>query len=213
MAIATNDAVISEALWKAEGNQIWIKRAILVVFGVLLMAVCAKIKFFLPNNPAVPVNLGTLAVLGIGAAYGPRLGVITVLAYMVVGLLGFNIFANSSAENYGWAYMSGGTGGYLVGYVLAALALGFFARLGWDRNVFLMAVAMLVGNALIYVPGIAWLYVLVDGGWFDAAKFSTPWAQTITWGFMPFLIGDVLKLAIAAIALPVAWKLIGNART
>lgn len=211
MAITTNDAVISEAIWQAEGNQLWIKRAILVVVGVLVLAACAKIRLMIPPSP-VPVNLGTFAVLTLGAAYGPRLGMVTVLAYMLVGLLGFDVFANSSAANNGWAYMSGATGGYLVGFVLATLALGAFSRLGWDRSVPLTALAMVIGNVIIYALGLAWLYVLVDGGMFDAAAYSSPATQTLAWGFIPFWIGDVMKIVFAAILLPTLWKAIGAAR-
>ena len=105
----------------------------------------------------MPITLGTFAVLTIGAAYGPRLGLATILGWMLVGALGFDVFAGSSAEKHGLAYMMGATGGYLVGYVLATLALGFAARRGWDRSVGGMAAALLVGNVLIYVPGLLWL--------------------------------------------------------
>ncbi|MEM9715664.1 MAG: biotin transporter BioY [Pseudomonadota bacterium] len=214
MAIAANDAVITEAVWSAEGDQVWIKRVALVILGVLAIAICAKIKLPIPPSP-VPVNLGTLAVLTIGAAYGPRLGFVTIIAYMLVGLLGFNVFANSTAENYGWAYMSGGTGGYLVGYVLATAALGAFARFGWDRNVVLMGVAMFVGNVIIYAFGVAWLYYLVAGGSlpFLSEQFATMWQQTLAWGFWPFLIGDAMKIVLAAVMFPLLWKAIGSART
>jgi len=95
----------------------------------------------------------------------------------------------------------GGTGGYLVGYALSTVALGYFARIGWDRNVLLMAVAMLIGNALIYVPGLLWLGQLYG------------WDQPILqWGLTPFLVGDALKLVLAALLVPAAWKMLGNLR-
>ncbi|MEO0342164.1 MAG: biotin transporter BioY [Pseudomonadota bacterium] len=212
MAITTNDAVIAEAVWDADGAGLWAKRIILVILGVMALALCAKVKFPLPPSP-VPINLGTFAVLTLGAAYGPRLGLATILTYMLVGFLGFDVFTNSSASNNGWAYMIGGTGGYLGGFVLATVALGVFARMGWDRNVGLMAIAMLVGNIVIYALGVAWLYTMVDAGLFDATKFSSVWQQTLAWGFTPFLIGDVIKIIAAAILLPVLWKIIGAART
>jgi len=199
--LATHDRVLSEAIWNTEGSQLWIKRAVLVVLGVMVLALAAKTKFPIPPSP-VPVTMGTLAVLTIGAAYGPRLGLMTLLAYMFVGALGFDVFASSTAEKNGLVYMMGGTGGYLVGYVLAGAALGYFARKGWDRSVLLMALAMLIGNALIYVPGLLWLN-----------QFAESWAQTFAWGITPFLIGDAMKLALAALLVPGLWKLIGNART
>ena len=177
-----------------------IKQAVLVAFGVLLLAVAAKINVPVWPSP-VPVTLGTFAVLTIGAAYGARLGLVTIIAYLLIGALGYDIFAGSSAEKAGLTYMMGGTGGYLLGYVLATLCLGALAERGWDRSVVWMALAMLIGNALIYVPGLLWLGTLY--GW------DKP---ILAWGLTPFLIGDLLKLVIAALILPMVWKLVGDAR-
>ncbi len=200
MAIAMTDRVLSEEFWPAEGRALMAKRVILVVLGIAALALAAKIKILLWPSP-VPVNLGTFAVLTIGAAYGPRLGLTTILGYMVIGALGFDVFANSGAEANGLTYMMGGTGGYLVGYVLATLALGYAARMGWDRKVWQMAGAMLVGNALIYIPGILWLVQLYT------------WEKPIlAWGLTPFLIGDAMKLVLAALIVPGVWKLVGRAR-
>ncbi|MEM7441094.1 MAG: biotin transporter BioY [Pseudomonadota bacterium] len=179
---------------------LWAKRAALVIFGILALTLAAKAKVAVPPSP-VPVNLGTFAVLGIGAAYGPRLGMATIAGYMLIGALGFDVFANSSADKNGIAYMLGGSGGYLLGYVLAALTLGLLAARGWDRSVVWMALAMFVGNAMIYVPGLLWL----NG-------FADSWAQTLSWGLAPFLIGDALKLALAAVLLPTLWRFVGSAR-
>ncbi len=200
MALALNDRVLTETFGPSEGAALRMKQAIMVFIGIAALAITAKIQVFIPGNP-VPITLTTLGVLTIGAAYGARLGAITILGYLAIGAMGFDVFAGSSAEKAGLVYMMGGTGGYLVGYVLAALALGFAARKGWDRNVILMAVAMFVGNALIYIPGLLWLH-----------QFSSGWDQTFAWGITPFLIGDALKLGLAALLVPALWKLIGNAR-
>jgi len=198
MALAMTDKVLTEAFGANEGAARRVKQAVLVVLGIAALAIAAKIK--VPMWP-VPVTMGTFAVLTIGAAYGPRLGLTTILGYMAVGALGFDVFAGSSAEKAGLEYMMGGTGGYLLGYVLATLALGFAARRGMDRSVPGMALAMLVGNALIYVPGLLWLGQLY--GW------DKP---ILEWGFTPFVIGDALKLVLAALVVPGAWKLVGRAR-
>ena len=182
------------------------REALLVAVGVATLAVAAQVKVPVPPSP-VDVSLGTLAVLTLGAAYGPRLGLTTILAYMVLGALGADVFQNSSPELSGIGYMMGTTGGYLVGYVLAILALGAAARAGWDRSVARTALAMLLGNALIYVPGVAWLYVLIERGLFDPAKYASPWDQALAWGLTPYLVGDALKLALAALLLPGAWAL------
>ena len=191
--------VLTETLGPTEGTALRLKQAALVIVGIALLAVFAKIK--IPMWP-VPITMGTFAVLTIGAAYGPRLGLTTILGYMIVGALGFDVFANSSAEKFGLDYMMGGTGGYLVGYVLATLALGYAATRGWDRTVGGMAAALLVGNALIYIPGLLWLGQLY--GW------DKP---ILEWGLTPFLIGDALKLALAALLIPAVWKFVGDARS
>jgi biotin transport system substrate-specific component len=210
MADAASREVLSEAVWPAAGAGLWLRRAVLVAAGVVALAVAARIAVPVWPSP-VPITLGTFAVLTIGAAYGPRLGAATVLAYLLVGALGFDVFAGSSATR-GIAYMLGGTGGYLLGYLLAALALGFAARRGWDRSVPGMALAMLAGNALIYVPGLLWLHHLVAGGLFDPAAYASPWQQTLAWGLTPYLVGDALKLALAALVVPGLWRLVGSAR-
>ena len=212
MAVTMNDKVLAEAFGPSEGTALRIKQAILVVVGIAVLAIAAKIKVPVPNSP-VPIGMGTFAVLTIGAGYGPRLGLTTILGYMIVGALGFDVFTSSTAELNGLTYMAGSTGGFLVGFVLATLALGYFARLGWDRSVPMMAVAMLIGSALLYVPGLLWLASWIEaGGMFDAAKFGTLTQQTLAWGMLPFLIGDLIKLALAALLLPAIWKLVGKAR-
>lgn len=198
MGLSIDNKVLSEVLGADEGFQEKAKQVLMVLVGIMVLAVAAKIR--IPMWP-VPITMGTFAVLSIGAAYGPRLGLATILGYMIVGALGFDVFAGSSAETFGLEYMMGGTGGYLVGYVLATLALGLLARRGWDRSVMWMALAMLIGNALIYVPGLAWLGQLY--GW------DKP---ILAWGLTPFLLGDALKLMLAAAVLPLAWKLVGRAR-
>lgn len=198
MALALTNKVLVEAVAPREGTRLLLKQAALVVLGIAVLVVSAKIK--VPMWP-VPITMGTFAVLTLGAAYGARLGFVTILGYMIIGALGFDVFAGSSAEAYGLSYMMGGTGGYLLGYVMATLALGWFARAGWDRSAGKMGLAMLAGNVIIYVPGLIWLGMLY--GW------DKPILQ---WGLTPFLIGDVLKLALAAAILPALWKLVGRAR-
>jgi biotin transport system substrate-specific component len=198
MTTTTRNRVLAEAILPLTGQAMRVKQIILVIAGIAALALAAKIK--IPMFP-VPMTMGTFAVLSIGAAYGMRLGLATIIGYMLIGALGFDVFAGSSAETFGMIYMMGGTGGYLVGYVLAILALGYAARLGWDRSIGKMALAMGLGNVLIYVPGLVWLAVLYGT---DAPIF--------TWGLTPFLLGDLVKLALAALLLPAVWGLVGAAR-
>jgi biotin transport system substrate-specific component len=187
--------VLSEAVLPAEGVRLWLKRALLVALGVAALTVAGKIR--VPFWP-VPVTMQTFVVLGVGAAYGLRLGVTTILGWLALGALGVAVF---TGERAGLAYMAGSTGGYLAGFVLAAGLLGLAARRGWDRSVPRMALAMLAGSALIYLPGVLWLGV-VHG-------FDKP---ILAWGLWPFLPGDALKLALAALLFPAAWRMVGEAR-
>ena len=198
MTNITHNSVLAEAIFPQTGQAMRVKQIILIIGGIAALAVAAKIK--IPMFP-VPMTMGTFAVLSIGAAYGMRLGLATIIGYMLIGVFGFDVFAGSSAETFGMTYMMGGTGGYLVGYVLAILALGYAARQGWDRSIGKMALAMVLGNVLIYVPGLAWLAVL-----YGAEE------PIFTWGLTPFLLGDLVKLALAALLLPAVWGLVGAAR-
>ncbi|WP_210527492.1 biotin transporter BioY [Rubellimicrobium arenae] len=187
------------------------RQALLVTLGIAALALSAKVQVPVWPSP-VPVTMGTFAVLAVGSAYGPRLGLATILGYMLIGALGFDVFASSSADKNGLAYMMGASGGYLLGYVLATALLGALARRGWDRSVGGMALALLLGNAVIYLPGLAWLHHVVANGAFDASKYGTVWQQTLAWGLTPYLIGDAIKLALAALLAPALWKLVGSAR-
>jgi biotin transport system substrate-specific component len=164
--------------------------------GIVFLTVAAKIKLVLPFSP-VPITLGTFAVLTIGTTYGQRLGLLTIFGYLLIGMLGFDVFANSSAEANGVSYMMGGTGGYLLGYCFAITALGYFANLSWDRNIFKLGAALLFANILIYGPGLLWLGQLYG------------WDQPIlAWGLTPFIFGDLMKLALTASLIPLIWKLV-----
>ncbi len=169
-------------------------RALLqIVGGVALLALLAQVRV---QVGPVPLTGQTLGVLLVGAAYGTRLGTTTLATYLLVGALGLPVFQGAAS---GWAYMLGGTGGYLLGFVLAAALVGYLAERGWDRQFGLAALAMLLGNVLIYVPGLLWL-----------SRFAPDWATTLQWGLTPFVVGDLLKLVIAAGLLPTAWKLLGS---
>ena len=213
MAVGTTQdwPVLAEIGSRDDGAARLARQAMLVALGIAALTLAAKTQVPMWPSP-VPVTLGTFAVLAIGAAYGARLGLLTILGYMLLGLLGADVFAGSSAEKAGWAYMSGATGGYLLGYVLATALLGALARRGWDRSVGWMALAMLLGNVAIYLPGVAWINRIIAAGAYDPATYGSVWEQTLVWGLTPYLIGDAIKLALAALLLPAIWKLVGSAR-
>lgn len=184
----------------ALGVNAW--RVLLVTLGVLALVIAAKVK--VPFWP-VPMTMQTFVVLSVGAAYGPRLGGVTLLAYLAIGLLGFDVFTSSSPENFGWAYMKGGTGGYLVGFLLATLAVGALARRGWDRHPMRMGAALFLGQILIFLPGVLWL------GHLFAAEYG--WAWVLEAGLTNFLGAEVLKVALAMLLFPMLWRTVGRARS
>ena len=200
MADALRKEVLADRIWPTEGQSLRVKQILLVVAGIAALTLAAKIKIPIWPSP-VPITLTTFAVLTIGVAYGPKLGLAAIAGYLLLGAFGWHVFAGSSAEANGLAYMMGGTGGYLLGYLLAALLLGFWARRGFDRSVGGIAAGMLIGTLLIYIPGLLWLGHLY--GWDQ---------PIIAWGLTPFLIGDALKLALAALLVPALWRWIGEAR-
>jgi biotin transport system substrate-specific component len=158
----------------------------------VLIALLAQLE--IPLQP-VPITGQTFGVLLVGALLGSRLGAVTVLTYLAWGAIGLPVFAGG---NSGLARLVGPTGGYLVGFLGAAFLVGRLSERGWDRRVLTTAVAMLLGTILIYLPGIAWLSRFVG------------WDRVLELGLAPFVIGDLLKVALAALALPIAWTLVGS---
>ena len=173
-----------------------VRGAAAVVGGSLLLTLSAKLS--IPFWP-VPLTLQTMVVLCLGMVLGPRLGALAVLVYLAEGALGLPVFAGTPEKGVGLAYMLGPTGGYLVGFVVAAFVSGALARRAWDRNVASTVAAMLVGNAIIYLFGLAWLGSVV--GW------DKP---VLAWGMTPFLLGDLAKIVVAAALLPTLWRLFGR---
>ena len=199
ISIGIKNSLIEEVFFKTD-SFLMFRRLTLVVVGIFILTLFSKIKIPICPSP-VPINLATLSVLTIGLTYGSKLGLMTVFGYLILGTLGFDVFANSSAKVNGMEYMLGSTGGYLFGYLLATIALGFLARAGWDRNIFKIVLALIIGNALIYIPGIFWL-----------AELYTWNKPILAWGLTPFLIGDALKILLAALVIPSMWKFIGSAK-
>jgi biotin transport system substrate-specific component len=165
----------------------------LIIGGSLLIGLCAHIKVWLPFSP-VPVTGQTFAVLMVGALLGARRGCLAVLAYIIEGAAGLPVFAVGA----GAAALLGPTGGYLFGFIPAVYITGWLAQMGWDRRVGTTVLAMVFGNLAIYAFGLLWLCCLTG--------FST---TVLTLGIYPFIIGDLLKIILAAILLPAGWKLLG----
>ena len=166
---------------------------VLAVLGTLLLTLSAKTKVVL--GP-VDMSLQTLAVLLIAASFGFRLGVATLLLYLAEGAMGFPVFQNSPEKGVGIAYMLGTTGGYLAGFVVMAAIVGWAADRGFDRNPVKLFGVMLAANAIMLTMGFAWLATLIGA--------EKAWA----FGVAPFIVGDLIKVALAAALVPAVWSLL-----
>jgi len=169
-----------------------------VVGGSLIIALCAQLAIGWP----VPVTGQTFAVLMIGALLGARRASVSVLTYIMAGAAGLPVFAHGRS---GFTVLSGPTGGYLFGFVFAVYMVGLLAERGWDRRIGTTILAMIFGNLVIYAFGLLWLYCLV---FMDKLAISSN--KILTMGLYPFIPGDLLKIALAAILLPSGWKLLGS---
>jgi biotin transport system substrate-specific component len=145
----------------------------------------------------VPITGQTFAVLLAGGALGFRRGAASTALYLLLGVAGLPVF---SGGDHGIAIITGGRGGYIVGFILAAAIVGRLAELGWDRNLLGSIGAMLIGSVVIYVIGVPWLAV--------AAQQPIDWA--IAKGLTPFLAGDALKMTLVALVFPTAWWVVGR---
>lgn len=170
-------------------------QAAMVIGGTLILTLAAKTKVPLG---IVDINLGTLAVMAIGVAYGWRLALATLLLYMAEGAAGLPVFQGTPEKGIGLAYMVGPTGGYLVGYVLLALIAGWAADRGFDRNPVKLGALLVVGTSLVLGLGYAWLSTLIGA--------EKAWA----FGVAPFIYGDLVKVALVATAAPAIWALLGR---
>ncbi len=174
--------------------------ALFVVGGIGFISLLAQIAIPVPGSP-VPVTGQTLAVLLIGTTYGARLGFITFATYLLAGIAGAPIFAPSAtASNHGLDRLLGATGGYLVGMLVASLLLGYLADRKADQKFRTSFPALLLGDLVIFTFGLAWLHASLD----------LTWAATFKAGLTPFILGEVLKIAITATSLPLVWRKISR---
>lgn len=171
--------------------------AALVVTGALAIALAAQVTIPLPFTP-VPVSGQTFAVLLVGASLGTVRGAGASGLYVLLGLAGMPVYADGA---HGLHVVTGATGGYLVAFPLAAALVGRLAERGWDRSFSSAVGAMLTGNVLVYLIGLPWLALTV----------GADLERTLELGLYPFVAGDLLKVYLAAAALPAAWKLVSRA--
>lgn len=165
---------------------------LLILAGTLWVALFAQVRIPLPFTP-VPITGQTFAVLLVGASLGARRGLASLALYLVLGLSGLPVFAGGTG---GLKHLFGPTGGYLLGFLLATYVIGRMAERGLERSIRTSFIPFLLGTLLIYISGASWL-----------AFYVGP-AAAIQKGVLPFLAGDLIKLVMAALALPAAWKMV-----
>ncbi|HEX2553152.1 MAG TPA: biotin transporter BioY [Microvirga sp.] len=189
VAPLTPSTTLLSRLWPAQQDARLsaLRAAVLILLGTALLTVSAKIQV---PFPPVPMTLQTLVVLVIGAAYGWRLGGATVGLYLVEGALGLPVFAGPVA---GPLYMAGPTGGFLAGFLAAVVVTGVLAERGWNGSPWRVLALMALGHAVIFACGLAWLSALMP--------FATAWQA----GVAPFAVATLVKTALAAALVQVAW--------
>lgn len=182
----------------AVGRRDLVSQVALVFGGAGLIALCAQISIPLPFTP-VPITGQTFAVLLVSSALGLVLATASTVLYVVAGIAGAPIYADGG---HGWSVITSASGGYLVGFVAASLVVGALAHLGWDKRFGTASASMLLGSVVIYLIGLPWLAVVLD----------TSLEKTLEFGLYPFVVGDLVKLYLAAGLLPSAWKLVQRLR-
>ncbi len=187
----TTTETLIERIWNP--NTL-LKKALTILIGSLILAASAQIT--VPLKP-VPITMQTFAILLIGMTYGSRLGASTMIFYLAQGALGLPVFAGGAG---GAIHLIGPTGGYLWGFIIAAYTTGWLAERGWGKTFLTTALAMLLGNIVLYVPGLIVLNLVLDLGM----------RETLNLGLIPFLIGDTLKLLLATVTIPLGWYFINK---
>ncbi|MES2543191.1 MAG: biotin transporter BioY [Pseudomonadota bacterium] len=185
---------IADYIWTPQDGLTGLMRqAVLVLAGTAVIAASARIQ--VPMWP-VPMTLQTLAVLVIALSYGRRLATVTLAAYLVQGAIGLPVFSTGG----GIAYLLSPTAGYLFGFLVGALVVGHLADRGWNRSSLATFAAMVIGSAIFYAFGASWLAVHVGAD------------KAVALGVLPFVVGDLLKAAIAMVILPQVWALVSKVK-
>ncbi|TIO29575.1 biotin transporter BioY [Mesorhizobium sp.] len=193
MAIATTMRPLVSLALPEKGAARLATQLLLAIVGTLVLTLSAKTKVVL--GP-VDMSMQTLAVFLIAAAFGMRLGVATLILYMAEGAMGFPVFQSTPEKGIGIAYMLGSTGGYLAGFVVMAAIVGWAADRGWERHPIKLFNAILVAEIVMMALGFAWLALLIGP------------EKSWQFGVVPFIVGDLIKVALAASLVPAVWSLL-----
>ena len=179
-----------------------------MLFITALTAAAAQVSIPLPFT-AVPFTFQPMVVLLGGLALGSRLGATSQILYLALGIFGLPVFAASPTLPPGALRLLGPTGGYLMSYPFAALAVGYLAERGFDRRYVTSVLAMLAGLAIVYAGGVSWLGLFAR---INGAPAATGVREAFVTGVAPFVLADVTKLLFAAAIVPGLWRLVGRAR-
>lgn len=196
--------VLADRLWSPPSarNRAALRTVVLVAGFALVTAVLAQIEIRLSFTP-VPITGQTLGVLLAGGALGSQLGAASQLVYWMLGLVGLPFYAGGAS---GWTNGTGATMGYLVGFVVAAGAIGYLAERRQDRNLASSWSAMALGSIIIYVFGAGWLAHELN------IPIATGDTNALSLGVTPFLVGDLIKLLLAGALLPAAWAAVDRTK-
>jgi len=203
-AMGTPNLTLVGHLWPASSMS-WTRTILLAVLGSVIVALAAQVS--VPMLP-VPMTLQTLAVLAVGGAYGAKLGAGTLALYALEGAVGLPVFANFQAGLFLPTGEIIATGGYIIGFIVAAGLVGYLVEKGWGASVLKLCAAMLLGAAVLYIPGLLWLV-----GWLGVMKgmdATSAMTVALTSGMLPFIPGDIIKAVLAALAFPAAFSLLGR---
>jgi biotin transport system substrate-specific component len=171
-----------------------------VLIGTLLITLAAKIN--VPTWP-VPVTLQTFAVAALAAAFGWRIGLATIMLYIIEGFGGLPVFAGAAA---GPAYLLGPTGGFILGFLPMAVIVGRAADMGVSQRLGAMFAVMLVADAVVFAIGYAWLVVVLSG--LKGVGYGAVMGPAYSGAIQPFIVWDILKMAFAAVSVAGAWTVL-----
>jgi len=162
----------------------------------------------------VPITGQTFAVLLVGASLGPIRAAIATSAYLLLAVAGLPVLAaqDDGSHTTGLAVLALPTMGYLVGFIVASVALGWFAKLAWDRKVVKAVVSFLVAEVIIHACGlpVLWAWMNANSGYVESLGFDVSLSTLMAWGLVPFIVGDLIKALLAGALLPLSWKLLNR---
>jgi biotin transport system substrate-specific component len=200
-----SSSILANQIWQPTQSLLSVRNIVLAIAGSLMVALAAQIN--VPMWP-VPMTLQTMAVLGVGAAYGARLGAATLALYAVEGLAGLPFFAQGKHGMFNADGTIFATGGFIIGFIIAAWLVGRLVEAGWGKSVTKTILAALIGAAVLYIPGLIWLAIWAVKTQGVLATDAIPTA--VAWGMKNFIVGDIIKAIVAGLSIIGAAKAVSK---